>query len=137
MSTDPLPGRPRPSGYKPRPIDTTRVTLTPEILELTETLARSTHDNWARRRLAEGWRYGPHRNDGRHEHPGLVPYESLSESEKDYDRSTALETLKAILALGYKIEKGSEIQGDGPDDPADGALHRRASAVRRRRAPIK
>jgi hypothetical protein len=34
-----------------------------------------------------------------------VPYEELTDSEKEYDRNTALETLKLVLKLGYKIEK--------------------------------
>ncbi len=55
--------------------------------------------------MAEGWRYGPRRDDAKKCHPSLVPYKDLSESEKDYDRNTALETLKVILALGYKISK--------------------------------
>lgn len=37
------------------------------------------------------------------QHPGLVPYSELSEGEKAYDRVTAMETLKAIYALGYRI----------------------------------
>lgn len=76
-----------------------------EIRELTELLSRNAHENWAAQRLAEGWRYGPRRDDGRKEHPSLVPYEKLSESEKNYDRRTAMETVKTILALGYRIEK--------------------------------
>jgi hypothetical protein len=91
--------------YKPQPIDTSDVQLDEEILELTERLAENAHDIWARRRLAEGWRYGPQRDEVRKEHPSLVPYEDLPESEKEYDRSAALETLKAMLALGYRIEK--------------------------------
>jgi hypothetical protein len=55
--------------------------------------------------MAEGWRYGPERNDERKEHPCLVPYNELSESEKEYDRKTAIETLKAIGLLGFKIVK--------------------------------
>ena len=35
----------------------------------------------------------------------LVPYSELPESEKEYDRRTALGALKLILALGYRIEK--------------------------------
>jgi len=34
-----------------------------------------------------------------------VPYAELSELEKDYDRKTAVETLRAILKLGYRIER--------------------------------
>jgi hypothetical protein len=90
--------------YEPEPIDTSGVTLPEEIHELTERLAENNHDVWARQRLAEGWRLGSSRRDDRKEHPGLVPYDRLPEAEKQYDRNTALETLKAILALGYRIE---------------------------------
>jgi hypothetical protein len=34
-----------------------------------------------------------------------VPYADLPESEKEYDRNSVVETLKAILTLGYKIER--------------------------------
>ncbi|MEK7408111.1 MAG: RyR domain-containing protein [Acidobacteriota bacterium] len=91
--------------YKPRPIDTSEVALPEELLALTERLAESAHDHWAQRRLAEGWTYGPRRDDAAKHHPDLVPYRELPESEKEYDRRAALETLKAILALGYRIEK--------------------------------
>ena len=91
--------------YKPAPRDTSGIVLPRPIEALTELLARNTHENWARQRIAEGWRYGPQRDDERKEHPNLVPYEELSEADKEYDRSTAMETIKAILALGYRIEK--------------------------------
>jgi len=91
--------------YEPRPIDTSGVSLTPEVLELRELLAENAHDHWALQRMADGWTYGPQRDDDRKRHPCLVPYEELPESEKEYDRSTAIETLKAILSLGYRIEK--------------------------------
>lgn len=90
--------------YKPEPIDTTGVKLNDDIVELTELLAKNAHDIWAQQRMAEGWRYGPERSDARKEHPSLLPYEELTESEKDYDRNAAIQTLKAIIALGYRIE---------------------------------
>ena len=92
--------------YDPRPIKTDDVTLPPEILErLTERLAENAHDVWARERMAQGWTYGPKRDDTRKHHPCLVPYAELPESEKVHDRNTALATLRAIVALGYRIEK--------------------------------
>lgn len=91
--------------YKPAPRDTSSVRLPQEIVELTELLARNAHENWARQRMADGWRYGPRRDDARKEHPSLVPYEGLPDAEKEYDRKTAMETLKTILSLGYRIEK--------------------------------
>jgi hypothetical protein len=91
--------------YKPTPLDTSQVQLGPDILGLTEELARHCHEAWAQLRLAQGWRYGPQRDDARKEHPCLVPYHQLPESEKEYDRNTALRVLKAVLALGYRISK--------------------------------
>jgi hypothetical protein len=102
--------------YDPKPIDTSGVQLDKGILELTEQLAENAHEVWAQRRLAEGWRYGPQRDEDKKTHPSLVPYERLPESEKEYDRSTALETLKAMLAMGYRIEKMRPGDRDaGPD----------------------
>lgn len=89
--------------YSPAPIDTSRHPLPEDLIVLTERLAESTHDIWAQQRLKEGWTYGPKRDDSAKTHPGLVPYAELSESEKDYDRNTATQTLRAILALGYSI----------------------------------
>lgn len=39
------------------------------------------------------------------QHPGLVPYDELPESEKEYDRHTAMETLRLIKKLGFEISK--------------------------------
>jgi ryanodine receptor 2 len=91
--------------YQPQPIDTAAMKLPDELLPLTERLAEHAHDVWARQRLADGWTYGPQREDARKEHPCLVPYDQLPESEKQYDRNAALETIKAILALGYRVVK--------------------------------
>jgi len=91
--------------YSPRPIDTSSVELSPSIESLVEKLAESAHDVWATRRLSEGWTLGAKRDDLKKQHPCLVPYADLPESEKDYDRKTATETLKAIIALGFRIEK--------------------------------
>ena len=91
--------------YEPKPIATSGVPLSADILNLTELLARNTHEVWAVQRRAEGWTHGPRRDDAKKEHPCLVPYEQLPESEKEYDRKAALETIKVILALGYRIER--------------------------------
>jgi hypothetical protein len=91
--------------YTPTPIDTSAIKLPADMQELTELLAQNTHEIWAQGRLAEGWRYGPERNDTAKTHPGLVPYAELSEDEKAYDRNTSTETIKVLLASGYKISK--------------------------------
>ncbi len=89
--------------YKPLPIDTQHVVLPESIEQLTEKLAENAHEQWSQQRLKDGWRYGQRRDDERKEHPCLVPYSDLPDSERVYDRRTAMETLKAIMALGYRI----------------------------------
>lgn len=91
--------------YTPKPIDTSDVQLNDDILELTEKLAKNTHEVWSAGRISQGWSYGPERDDAEKKHPCLVEYEELSEEEKLYDRNTSMETLKCIIKLGYKIEK--------------------------------
>jgi class 3 adenylate cyclase len=97
------------AGYTPEPIDTVGVELNGSLSHLREILAENVHDNYVLGRLAEGWSLGP-RDDVRKTNPTLVPYADLSEGEKNFDRKTAEETLKAILRLGYRIEDPPEQQ---------------------------
>ncbi|MBQ9902862.1 MAG: Ryanodine receptor Ryr [Clostridia bacterium] len=93
------------SDYTPKPIDTSDVELSEDILELTELLSKNTHEVWSAGRMAQGWTYGEVRDDAEKKHPDLIPYEELTDGEKSYDRNTAMETIKCILKLGYTIEK--------------------------------
>jgi hypothetical protein len=70
-----------------------------------EELAKNIHNQWMAGRIASGWKYGTGRNDQKKEHPSLIPYEELPEEEKEYDRQTALTTLKYFLENGYEIKK--------------------------------
>ena len=92
--------------YNPKPIGTSHITLRLELQQLTERLAENAHDLWAKQRLADGWTFGPQRDDRSKRHPCLVAYSDLPESEKRYDREAAMGTLNAIVALGYRIETG-------------------------------
>jgi hypothetical protein len=91
--------------YIPETMDTSEIKLASDLEELVERLAKNNHDHWARKRFDEGWRYGAKRNDNDKEHPDLVPYDRLPESEKEYDRKTVVEVLKTIMALGYEVKK--------------------------------
>ncbi len=92
------------TAYEPEPINTSQVELPEPLVDLTEKLAENAHDNWAAMRMKDGWTWGPERDDKLKKHPDLVPYDELSQSEKQYDRTAAMETLKAILSMGYRIE---------------------------------
>lgn len=91
--------------YRPSPIDTSKIKLPKELDALMERLAENNHENWAQQRLKDGWTYGPKRNDERKQHPDLVPYDQLPESEREYDRNSARETIKAIISLGFNLQK--------------------------------
>ena len=102
--------------YHPVPLDTDGVTLPEGLTALTEQIAENVHEIWAAGRIAEGWTFGKKRDDRRKQTPSLVPYAQLPESEKEYDRRTAMNTLKLVMALGYRIEKDPAAPGG-----ADGA----------------
>ena len=94
-----------PPDYTPDPIDTSDVELSPELEALVERLSESNHDNWALQRMRDGWVHGGQRDDDHKTHPGLVPYAELSDGEKAYDRISVVETVKAMLALGYEVRR--------------------------------
>lgn len=93
--------------YIPNPLDTEHIVLPEALNELTEQMARNVHEVWAKGRIDEGWSYGEQRDDQQKKHPCLVAYEELPETEREYDRNTAIQTLKLILKLGFKISKYS------------------------------
>ena len=91
--------------YKPAPVDLSSIQLPEGLLELREEIAKNAHEVWAEGRMREGWTYGPERNDALKQHPDLVPYEELTDAEREYDRATAINSIKLLLKLGYKIER--------------------------------
>lgn len=92
--------------YNPEPINVDDITIIDdELNELWEAIAENLHDLWAKQRMKEGWTYGPERNDSLKQHPDIIPYCSLKDSEKEYDRLMAQNTLKLVQKLGFAIKK--------------------------------
>ena len=91
--------------YNPKPIDTREVALLEELLALMQKIAENVHGVWAAGRIAEGWICDEKKDAEMKTTPLLILYDKLPESEKDYDRNTAFETLKLIIKLGYTISK--------------------------------
>lgn len=96
--------------YTPKPIDLSDVVLTEDLNELREAIAENAHEVWAQNRQAEGWKYGPERDDKKLLHPDMVPYSQLPESEKEYDREMAMKTIKLLKKLGYDLIKREETE---------------------------
>lgn len=96
--------------YNPKPIDLSDVNLTDDLTELREAIAENAHDVWAVDRIAQGWSYGPERNDDNKETPCMVPYSELPDEEKVIDRNMAMNTLKLMKKLGYDIIKREDTE---------------------------
>ncbi len=91
--------------YEPHPINVDKIPLDGDLEELQEAIAENAHDVWAEARMREGWTYGKERDDALKLHPDLVPYTALPDSEKEYDRIMAFNTIKLVKKLGYDIVK--------------------------------
>lgn len=91
--------------YEPHPIDVDSVPLDGDLEELQEAIAENAHDVWAEARIKESWSYGKERNDAQKLHPDLIPYTALPDSEKEYDRIMAFNTIKLVKKLGFDIVK--------------------------------
>lgn len=93
------------SDYEPHPLDLDDVTIEPELLELREAIAENAHEVWAKTRKDQGWAYGAERDDTKKLHPDMIPYNLLPESEKEYDRQMAINTIKLVKKLGWELKK--------------------------------
>lgn len=91
--------------YVPHPIDVDDIPLDGDLEELQEAIAENAHDVWAEARIKEGWTYGKERDDANKKHPDLIPYTALPDSEKEYDRIMAFNTIKLVKKLGFDIIK--------------------------------
>lgn len=91
--------------YEPHPIGVDDIPLDGDLEELEEAIAENAHDVWAKARMSEGWVYGETRDDVNKLHPDLVPYTALPDSEKEYDRIMAFNTIKLVKKLGFDIIK--------------------------------
>ena len=96
--------------YTPKPIDLSDVELTEDLNDLREAIAENAHEIWAENRQAEGWTYGPKRDDQLKQTPDMIPYSQLPEGEKEYDREMAMKTIKLLKKLGYDLIKREETE---------------------------
>lgn len=91
--------------YEPHPVNVDNIPLDGDLEELQEAIAENAHDVWAEARMKEGWTYGLERDDVNLKHPDLIPYTALPDSEKEYDRIMAFNTIKLVKKLGFDIIK--------------------------------
>lgn len=69
---------------------------------LKQKLIRLEHRSWMNYYLISNWHYGPVRNDELRIHPDIVPFEKLTQEEKDKDLPSA----ESMIALSRELRKG-------------------------------
>ncbi|MBN1364745.1 MAG: hypothetical protein JW976_08075 [Syntrophaceae bacterium] len=70
-----------------------------------ENLAEAAHMVWMEGKLRNGWTYGPVTDKTKKIHSCLVPYNRLSEADKESDRDLVRGIPRILELAGYKILK--------------------------------
>jgi voltage-gated potassium channel Kch len=70
-----------------------------------ERLAEIEHRRWCAERLLAGWERGAARDDARRLHPSLVPWDELSETEREKDRQVVKAIPEIARAAGYHVRR--------------------------------
>ena len=87
--------------YEPHPINVDSIPLDEELEEIIEAIAENAHDIWAEKMMKDGWTYGKGRDEVKKQDPCILPYTSLPDDEKEYDRQMAYNTIKLVKKLGF------------------------------------
>jgi TrkA-N domain/RyR domain len=74
--------------------------------EEVEELARGEHDRWCRDLERQGWRHGDTKDPARKLHPQLVPWQELSEAERDKDRDPVRALPEMLALVGFELKRG-------------------------------
>ncbi|XP_034436295.1 ryanodine receptor 3 isoform X5 [Hippoglossus hippoglossus] len=101
------------ASFIPTPVDTTQVVLPPHLDNVRDRLAENIHELWGMNKIELGWTYGKVRDDNKRQHPCLVDFAKLPETERNYNLQMSSETLKTLLALGCHV---AQVNVNAEDD---------------------
>nr|XP_019953023.1 PREDICTED: ryanodine receptor 3 [Paralichthys olivaceus] len=101
------------ASFIPTPVDTTQVVLPPHLDNVRDKLAENIHELWGMNKIELGWTYGKVRDDNKRQHPCLVDFTKLPETERNYNLQMSSETLKTLLALGCHV---AQVNVNAEDD---------------------
>jgi voltage-gated potassium channel Kch len=75
--------------------------------EITQ-LAVLEQERWSDAMIAEGWNYGPERDNASKIHPDIGPWERLKEGSKEYNRQSCRGIPLFLARLGYEVYRLSD-----------------------------
>ncbi|XP_076604102.1 ryanodine receptor 3 isoform X9 [Chaetodon auriga] len=91
------------ASFIPTPVETSQIVMPPHLEKVRDRLAENIHELWGMNKIELGWSYGKIRDDNKRQHPCLVDFSKLPETEKNYNLQMSTETLKTLLALGCRV----------------------------------
>uniref|UniRef100_A0A7N8YKL7 Ryanodine receptor 3 n=1 Tax=Mastacembelus armatus TaxID=205130 RepID=A0A7N8YKL7_9TELE len=91
------------ASFIPTPVDTSQIVLPPHLENVRDKLAENIHELWGMNKIELGWTYGKVRDDNKRQHPCLVDFAKLPDTERNYNLQMSSETLKTLLALGCHV----------------------------------
>uniref|UniRef100_A0A8B9JLQ8 Ryanodine receptor 1a (skeletal) n=1 Tax=Astyanax mexicanus TaxID=7994 RepID=A0A8B9JLQ8_ASTMX len=109
--------------FDPKPVETTN-TIIPEKLDgFINRYAEYTHDKWAFERIQNNWTFGEMLDENAKTHPMLRPYKTFSEKDKEIYRWPIKESVKAMIAWEWTLDKAR----DGDEDKTEKKAARKIS----------
>ncbi|NWY06141.1 RYR2 protein, partial [Nothoprocta ornata] len=94
--------------FNPQPVDTSNITIPEKLDYFINKYAEHSHDKWSMEKFANGWVYGETYSESAKVQPLMKQYKLLSEKEKEIYRWPIKESLKTMLAWGWRIERTRE-----------------------------
>ncbi|KAM8737292.1 ryanodine receptor 3 isoform 4-T4 [Acanthopagrus schlegelii] len=91
------------ASFIPTPVETGQIVMPLHLEKVRDKLAENIHELWGMNKIELGWSYGKIRDDNKRQHPCLVDFSKLPETEKNYNLQMSTETLKTLLALGCRV----------------------------------
>jgi TrkA-N domain/RyR domain len=76
------------------------LTFSPEEIER---MAEMEHERWCREREADGWKFGPTKDDRRKTTPYLVGWDELADDVKEYDRVAMRALPEMLMNAGFEV----------------------------------
>ncbi|XP_061698948.1 ryanodine receptor 3-like [Syngnathoides biaculeatus] len=91
------------ASFIPTSVETSQIVMPTHLEKVRDKLAENIHELWGMNKIELGWSYGKIRDDNKRQHPCLVDFSKLPETEKNYNLQMSTETLKTLLALGCRV----------------------------------
>ncbi|XP_053238580.1 ryanodine receptor 2 isoform X2 [Podarcis raffonei] len=94
--------------FNPQPVDTSNITIPEKLDYFINKYAEHSHDKWCMEKFANGWIYGETYSESSKVQPLMKQYKLLAEKEKEIYRWPIKESLKTMLAWGWRVERTRE-----------------------------